>query len=223
MLGKLIVIGATVLNLGTIYEADGIVERSFLLRNDGRQPVAIVQGYTSCGCTTMVFPKDSLISAGDTVTVILRFNPRGKGGEFYESAHLIYNPTPSLLKREGEHTQTELPPPPGEGRGGAVSFALEGTCVTSEETLLLQHPVVINDNVRISRDRYDLGYVSVGEKRERTVSVWHRDTNQRESFTISFQPTADTKKGLNHVPNVIKIHTSEGEVATVVTFDVIVR
>lgn len=221
MLGKLIVIGATVLNLGTIYEADGIVERSFRLCNDGRRPVAIVQGYTSCGCTTVTFPKDSVINAGDTASVTLRFNPRGKGGEFYESAHLKYKDLSSALpSREGEDVSPSLL---GEEKAEALGLALEGTCVTSEETLLLQHPVVINDNVRISRDRYDLGYVSVGEKRERTVSVWHRDTNQRESFTISFQPTADTKKGLNHVPNVVKIHTSEGEVATVVTFDVIVR
>lgn len=221
MFGKLIVIGATVLNLGTIYEADGIVERSFLLRNDGRQPVAIVQGYTSCGCTTVAFPKDSVINEGDTVTVTLRFNPRGKGGEFYESAHLKYkSSSPVLSSREGDDVS---PSSLGEDEEDAIGLALEGTCVTSEETLMLQHPVVVNDMIRMSRDRYDIGYLSVGEKRERTVSVWHRDTNQRESFTISFQPTADTKKGLNHVPNVIKIHTSEGEVATVVTFDVIVR
>lgn len=221
MFGKLIVIGATVLNLGTIYEADGIVERSFLLRNDGRQPVAIVQGYTSCGCTTVAFPKDSVINEGDTVTVTLRFNPRGKGGEFYESAHLKYkSSSPVLSSREGDDVS---PSSLGEEKENAIGLALEGTCVTSEETLMLQHPVVVNDMIRMSRDRYDIGYLSVGEKRERTVSVWHRDTGERESYKVSFTPTAETRKGLNRVPLSVTIPTADGNVSATVTFDVIVR
>lgn len=69
MLGKLIVIGSAVLNLGTIREADGVVERSFWLRNGSPTPVMMVQGYTSCGCTTVSFPKDSLVSPSDSALV----------------------------------------------------------------------------------------------------------------------------------------------------------
>lgn len=209
MLGKLIVIGAAVLNIGTINEADGIVERSFWLRNDGCQPVAIVQGYTSCGCTTVAFPKDSLINVGDSVAVTLRFNPRGKGGEFYESATL------SCASRPGLGAQS-----PARDH---LSLALEGTCITSEETLLLQHPIAVSETLRLSRNRFDLGYMSVGAVSERTVSVWHRDTNQTEPFTISLSITPDMKKGLNHVPQVITIHTSDGDEQATVVFDVIVR
>lgn len=208
MLGKLIVIGTAMLNLGTIYEADGIVERTFRVCNEGPQPVVITQGYTSCGCTTVQFPKDSLINAGDTVAITLRFNPRGKGGEFYETAHLRTLPSPSQE----------------EGRGGAtLSLALSGTCITSEETLMLQHPVVLSEKLRMSRDRFDLGYMSVGEERERTVSVWHRDTDTTEAYTVRYTVTEEAKKGLNHVSKTITIHTSEGEQTAEIVLDVIVR
>lgn len=209
MFGKLIVLGTAVLNIGTIYEADGIVERTFSVLNEGPQPVTIVQGYTSCGCTTVTFPKDSLINAGDTISVTLRFNPRGKGGEFYETAHL--------------KTAPPQPSPSGEGRGGALCLTLTGTCITSEETMLLQHPVVVNERLRLSRDRFDLGYMSVGEERERTVSVWHRDTDTTETSTIRFVVSPETPKGLNHIPYTISIHTPDGDCSTVIMLDVVVK
>lgn len=220
MLGKLIVVGAAVLNLGTIRETDGVVSRNFWLRNDGSQKVTIVQGYGSCGCTTVSFPKDSLISPGDSVLVTMHFDPRGKGGDFYETGTLRYRSVGTeQLTADSDNADSGR----ADERRDAVSMSFEGTCVTSEETLLLQHPIVVNETLRVSRNRFDLGYVSVGQEYSRTVSVWHRDTDFTEPFTVRFTPMAKTPKGLNHVPCSIVVPTAEGDVVIIITLDAIVR
>ncbi len=56
---SLAVIGIATISLGTIQETDGAQERTFWLRNAGDESVVLLQGYTSCGCTTIVFDKDS--------------------------------------------------------------------------------------------------------------------------------------------------------------------
>ena len=130
MIDSLIVIGMAVVSLGTIHEADGPQQHTFKLRNDGTEAVALEQGYTSCGCTTINFDRDSLVEPGDTAHVKLSFNPRGKGGEFKETGTLVYGP-------DRKH----------------VSMSLIGTCITSEETLLRQFPIRLTDQLRLSANR----------------------------------------------------------------------
>ena len=142
----LVVIGLSAISLGTIHEADGVQQRTFWLRNAGQEAVALQQGYTSCGCTTIDFAKGQVVQSGDSTRVTLRFNPRGKGGEFEETGTIVY----------GVHHKR-------------VSLAMTGSCVTSEETLLRQFPVRISDNLRLSANRFDLGMMRVGETKQRHV------------------------------------------------------
>lgn len=209
MFGKLIVIGSAVLSLGTIHETGGSIERQFWLFNESSHPVAMVQGYGSCGCTTISFPKDSVVNPGDSVMVTLRFDPMGKGGEFYESATIQYHCTDCDL--------TEMTSRP------RVSMAIEGTCITSEETLALQHPNQITPTLRVSTLRFDLGYLNPGDSRERTISIWHKDTGTTESRTLTFTATGKTPKGINHVPLKVEADDAGKKTTFAVTFDVIVR
>ena len=147
----LVVIGLSAISLGTIHEADGVQQRTFWLRNAGQEAAALQQGYTSCGCTTIDFAKGQVVQPGDSTRVTLRFNPRGKGGEFEETGTIVY----------GVHHKR-------------VSLAMTGTCITSEETLLRQFPVRISDNLRLSANRFDLGMMRVGETKQRHVIVLHQ-------------------------------------------------
>ena len=193
----LVVIGLSTISLGTIQEADGVKEHTFWLRNTGSEAVAIQQGYTSCGCTTIHFDKALQIAIGDSTAVTLRFNPRGKGGEFEEVGTIVY----------------------GENRK-RVNLTLIGTCVTSEETLLRQFPVRINDNLRLSTNRFDLGVMHVGESKERSVVVLHKDeSNRQERIPIRFSVDANTPKGLQHITYPLEI----GNETVVVTLDVLVK
>ena len=197
----LVAIGFATLSLGTIQEADGVQERTFWLRNDGTEAVALVQGYTSCGCTTIHFTKDEPIAVGDSTSVVLRFNPQGKGGEFEETGTIVYGP---YRKR--------------------IQLSMVGTCVTSEETLMRQFPIRISDDIRLSANRFDLGIMLVGETKERGVVVLHRDEgNRQERIPITFTVAANTPKGLQHIPYPIKTLVQGKEQTLTITLDVLVK
>lgn len=196
---SLVVIGMATASLGTIQEADGVKEHSFWLRNAGQGAVALQQGYTSCGCTTIHFAQGARLLPGDSSRVTLRFNPRGKGGEFHEVGTIEY----------GKHKRR-------------INLTLTGYCVTSEETLLRQFPVRINENLRLSTDHFDLGRMRVGEAKERTVVVLHRDKqNRKESLTIRYQPDG-SKRGLQHVDYPLMIRSGKKEQVFIVRLDVFV-
>jgi len=193
----LVVLGLATASLGTIREADGIQERSFWLQNAGQQAVALTQGYTSCGCTTIHFAKDVAVAPGDSTQVTLRFNPRGKGGEFEEVATVVYG-------RQQKH----------------VNLTMKGVCITSEETLLRQFPIRITDDIRLSANRFDLGIMHVGESKERNVMVLHRRQKDRqERLPVRFTVDARTPKGLQHIAYPLKT----GEQTVTVTLDVLVK
>ena len=197
----LVVIGLATISLGTIQEADGVQERNFWLRNDGRETVMLQQGYTSCGCTTIDFAKGLSVEPGDSTCVTLRFNPRGKGGEFMETGTVVYG---NSRKR--------------------VELSMVGNCVTSEETLQRQFPVRISDRLRLSANRFDLGIMRVGERKERNVIVLHKaDNNRQERFTVSFSPDENSPKGLQHVVRTISTVDGGQRRELRITLDVIVK
>ena len=197
----LVAIGLATISLGTVQEADGVQERTFWLRNDGAEAVALVQGYTSCGCTTIQFTKDKPIAVGDSTSIVLRFNPQGKGGEFEETGTIVYGPN---RKR--------------------IHLSMVGTCITSEETLMRQFPVRISDNIQLSADRFDLGIMHVGESKERGVVILHRDEgNRQERIPITFTVDTTTPKGLQLIPYLIKTSTQRKEQTLTITLDVLVK
>ena len=197
----LVAIGLATISLGTIQEANGVHERTFWLRNDGTEAVALVQGYTSCGCTTIQFTKDEPVAVGDSTCVVLRFNPQGKGGEFEETGTIVYGPN---RKR--------------------INLSMVGTCITSEETLMKQFPIRISDNIRLSANRFDLGIMHVGESKERGVVILHRDEgNRQERIPVTFTVDTNTTKGLQHISYPIKTIVQGKEQTLTITLDVLIK
>ena len=197
----LIAVGVATLSVGTIHEADGPLERQFWLRNNGSEAVTLVQGYTSCGCTTIRFDKDKAVAPGDSTCVTLRFNPRGKGGEFLETGTIVYG---------NSHKRLQL--------------SLEGNCITSEETLLSQFPIKISDHLRLSTDHFDLGVMHVGETKNRSVVVLHRDENiRKERIPLDFTVTDKHAKGLLHIPVSVMTTEQGQERQLTIMLDVLVK
>lgn len=178
---SLIVIGLSTVSLGTINEADGRQERDFWLRNAGTEAVSIVQGYTSCGCVKLQFPLGETILPNDSVRTVLSFDPKGKGGEFYERGTIVY----------------------GQSRK-RLNVAMEGVCITSEETLMRQYPIRINDDLRISTNRFDVGVMEIGETKTRNVVILHRDENNRsECVPVTIKADSTLSKGVHHITQTI--------------------
>ena len=178
---SLIVIGLSTVSLGTINEADGRQERDFWLRNAGTEAVSIVQGYTSCGCVKLQVPLGETILPGDSARTVLTFDPKGKGGEFYERGVIVYGRSRKRL-----------------------SVAMEGVCITSEETLMRQYPIRINDDLRISTNRFDVGVMEIGETKTRNVVILHRDENNRsECVPVTIKADSTLSKGVHHITQTI--------------------
>ena len=201
LIDSLVVLGLATVSLGTIHEADGVQTRSFWLRNDGTEAVTLVQGYTSCGCTTIQFDKDQPIAVGDSTCVTLRFNPQGKGGEFEETGTIVYG---SNRKR--------------------IQVSMIGTCITSEETLMRQFPIRISDDLRLSTNRFDLGIMHIGETKERGVVILHRkEGNRQERIPVKFAVDAKTPKGLQHIPYQIETKVKGKKQILTITIDVLIK
>ena len=201
LIDSLVVLGLATVSLGTIHEADGVQTRSFWLRNDGTEAVTLVQGYTSCGCTTIQFDKDQPIAVGDSTSVTLRFNPQGKGGEFEETGTIVYG---SNRKR--------------------IQVSMIGTCITSEETLMRQFPIRISDDLRLSTNRFDLGIMHIGETKERGVVILHRkEGNRQERIPVKFAVDAKTPKGLQHIPYQIETKVKGKKQILTITIDVLIK
>ncbi len=218
----LVVIGLATASLGTIHEADGMQQHSFWVQNKGAHTLVLKQGYTSCGCTQIDLQRDTRLSAGDSLCVTLRFNPRGKGGEFYEQATIVYGPLDSRLSSPDSRLSaldSRL-----SSLDSRLSLALTGTCITSEETLLKQFPIRIDDHLRLSMNRFDLGYMQRGQTKERGILVLHRDENNRkERIPIRFSVDESMPAGLQHITRTVTTRSSGKEVTIKVLFDVIVQ
>ncbi|MGM9717210.1 MAG: DUF1573 domain-containing protein [Prevotella sp.] len=198
---SLIVIGLSTLSLGTINEADGKQEREFWLHNVGTEAVSIVQGYTSCGCVKLHFPLGETILPGDSVRTVLSFDPKGKGGEFYERGTIVY----------------------GQSRK-RLDIAMEGVCITSEETLMRQFPVRINDDIRISTNHFDVGVMNIGEKKTRHVAILHRDEDNRsESVAVTVEADSNLHKGVNRVKKIIETVYKNKKIAIEILFDILIK
>ncbi|MCR4995069.1 MAG: DUF1573 domain-containing protein [Bacteroidales bacterium] len=225
----LAIIGLAALSLGTIREADGPVERTFLLRNTGEHAVSLLQGYTSCGCTSIAFAKGSTLAVGDTASVRLRFNPRGKSGEFFETGTLVYQTaaTGEGAAAEGGNSPASETAPARK----AVTLSLEGTCLSSDESLAQQFPIRITESLWISANRFDLGIMRVGESKERGVVILHRGetesdgqvSDRQELVNVRYTVDAQTPKGLQHVQRSISIQHDGRDITVPIILDVLVK
>lgn len=194
-------------SLGNIHEEDGPRSHDFRLVNDMKDTIQLSQGYTSCGCTTISFTRDRVLLPRDTAMVRLTFRPMGKADEFQEEATLTY------LRLVNGTAQEEHPV-------RHVDMRLTGFCTPSKETLQKQFPIEISPKVRLSNNRFDLGRMSLGEEKQRTVvALYVKDGMRREVLTVTFR-AKNLAKGLQHTEQKARLSTGE-EVS--VFFDVFIR
>lgn len=201
LVDSLVVIGLSTLQIGTIHDTDGVVERTFCLRNAGTEAVTLVQKYTSCHCVKLAVPVGKNIVPGDTLHAVLSFDPKGKGGEFYEQGTIVY----------------------GQSRKH-LNLVLEGMCVTSEETLMRQFPVRINDDIRLSANRFDVGVMHVGEKKTRHIAILHKDEdNRKESVAVTIEADNNLPKGVSTLKKPVETIYKNKKITFEVFFDVLVK
>lgn len=68
-------------NFGEIREQDGKVTHTFTGRNEGTEPLVIVEVTTSCGCTTPDFSRKPILP-GEQTRITVTFDPLNRPGSF---------------------------------------------------------------------------------------------------------------------------------------------
>lgn len=68
-------------NFGEIREQDGRVTHTFLGRNEGKEPLVIVEVTASCGCTTPEFSRQPILP-GEQTQITVTFDPLNRPGSF---------------------------------------------------------------------------------------------------------------------------------------------
>lgn len=69
-------------SVGILSEDSAAVTYTFLCRNKGTQPLTVQKLVTSCGCTQARISRQTL-SAGDTATISVRYNPYAQAGRVF--------------------------------------------------------------------------------------------------------------------------------------------
>ena len=84
-------------NFGDVIQSRGTVSTVFLLKNSGKEPIAINRVSTSCGCTTAEMDQ-SPISAGEERKLTVTFDPLTHPDDFgpIERAVYIQNSDPNF-------------------------------------------------------------------------------------------------------------------------------
>ncbi|MDR1555617.1 MAG: DUF1573 domain-containing protein [Tannerellaceae bacterium] len=77
-------------DFGTIKESDGKVSHTFVVKNDGTQPLVITRVIASCGCTSPDWTKEP-IAPGKTGEVVVTYDPQGRPGPFAKTVSIYSN------------------------------------------------------------------------------------------------------------------------------------
>ena len=109
-----VVVGSTEYDFGTM-ERRGIRSHTFVVRNDGTEPLTLIKGETTCKCTLSSLAAGEILP-GKSVEVKLEWTAKevGPSLQFYQSADIISNdPNNRLIQLvvKGNIIQSVMPKP----------------------------------------------------------------------------------------------------------------
>ncbi|TAH08745.1 MAG: DUF1573 domain-containing protein [Runella slithyformis] len=83
-------------DFGALVEGD-TVQRNFKFSNAGEFPLIINNVSTSCGCTVPQWPRDP-IAPGESASIVVKFNSRGKVGSQAKAVSIYANTDPAVTE-----------------------------------------------------------------------------------------------------------------------------
>ena len=135
-------------DFGLIDEDGGKVSCTMRLVNTTDSALSIIEVRSSCGCTAVHYPKQP-IEQGDTVSLTLVFNPRGRPGRFSKGVAVRLSSQPSR-----------------------TSLIVEGTVRASEATLNRRFPTLAGP-LRLSNHLLPLGEVAKDSSRNGILTAYN--------------------------------------------------
>lgn len=146
-------------NFGLIDEDGGKVGCTMRLVNTTDSALSIIEVRSSCGCTAVHYPKQP-IEQGDTVSLTLVFNPRGRPGRFSKGVAVRLSSQPSR-----------------------TSLIVEGTVRASDATLNRRFPTLAGP-LRLSNHLLPLGEVAKDSSRNGILTAYNASSDTLSLATI---------------------------------------
>ena len=139
-------------NFGTIDEDGGKVGCTMRLVNTTDSALSIIEVRPGCGCTAVQYPKQP-IEQGDTASLTLVFNPRGRPGRFSKGVAVRLSCQPSR-----------------------TSLIVEGTVRASDATLNRRFPTLAGP-LRLSNHLLPLGEVAKDSSRNGILTAYNASSD----------------------------------------------
>ena len=139
-------------NFGTIDEDGGKVGCTMRLVNTTDSALSIIEVRPGCGCTAVHYPKQP-IEPGDTASLTLVFNPRGRPGRFSKGVAVRLSCQPSR-----------------------TSLIVEGTVRASDATLNRRFPTLAGP-LRLSNHLLPLGEVAKDSSRNGILTAYNASSD----------------------------------------------
>lgn len=203
----------TVYDFGVINEDDGMVAHRFVFENTSAEPVSIISAGARCNCTSTLYDTRA-IAAGDTASVIVRFNPTMRPGAFNQrvAVRMTTSSTPYYLFVKGEvnpslkRLSKEFP----YGKS-ALRFATDAITITQPTGIYTFSIPAVNIGNDILTPY--LGTLPTGVKA--TVTPQQVPTSARVSIVLECDINALRQCGVNERAITIYDSTKEPRIATV--------
>ena len=159
-------------DFGLIDEDGGKVGCTMRLVNTTDSALSIIEVRSSCGCTAVHYPKQP-IEPGDTASLTLVFNPRGRPGRFSKGVAVRLSSQPSR-----------------------TSLIVEGTVRASDATLNRRFPTLAGP-LRLSNHLLPLGEVAKDSSRNGILTAYNASSDTLSlatidapaSLSVQFSPT----------------------------------
>ena len=139
-------------DFGLIDEDGGKVSCTMRLVNTTDSALSIIEVRPGCGCTAVQYPKQP-IEQGDTASLTLVFNPRGRPGRFSKGVAVRLSSQPSR-----------------------TSLIVEGTVRASDATLNRRFPTLAGP-LRLSNHLLPLGEVAKDSSRNGILTAYNASTD----------------------------------------------
>lgn len=159
-------------DFGLFREEEGVKRGEVRFVNNGSEPVAIVDAKVSCGCTAAEY-SDTPVMPGDTATLRVSYDPKGRPGKFDKSVRVYFS----------------------DGRNYLVR--VQGNVLGTPESLAQFYPQEVGP-LRLSTPRLDVGEIQYGHTRNYFITAYNQSlqTLKPEVTTsnpaLSIRATADT-------------------------------
>ena len=152
-------------NFGDIREEEGKVTHTFVGRNEGDEPLVIVEVTATCGCTVPSFSRKPVLP-GEETPITVTFDPRNRPGSFSKELSVFSSRRERLAR-----------------------LRITGNVVARELSLEEEYPFDFGEGLRLDGNFHSFAYLYRGQE---AATQFEAVNTTDEPMTLRLEPaTAD--------------------------------